>query len=118
MLLAGVALALTATAANADQFAGMYGNTVHVTHADGSTGTAYVNADNTWEMHQGDQTMRGTYTWKDDTHFCMTVTDPKPGPNDQGPECNAITGDHKVGDTWTDDDGKGHVTSFSITAGR
>ena len=117
-LCAGLALALSTAAAYADQFAGMYGNTVNIKHADGSTGTVYVNEDRTWEMHRDGKTIRGTYEWKDDTHFCLTVVDPAPKPDENGQECDEISGDHKVGDTWTDTDDKGNVTSFTITAGR
>lgn len=116
VLCAGLALAFTTVAASADPFAAMYGNTLHQTR-DGKETLIYVNADHTWEMRQPDgKTMRGTYSWKDDKHFCVVVTDPKPEkPED---DCNDETTEHKVGDTWTEDDGKGHVTTYSITAGR
>ena len=118
VLCAGLALAFSTVAAFADQFAGMYGNTVHQKQADGSESTIYVNADHTWEQHRGGKTARGTYSWKDDTHFCIVVTEPAPKPGeDSKPECNEITGDHKVGDTWTVTDEHG-TTTLSITAGR
>ena len=118
VILGAALAALMATAAYADQFAGIYGNTVTVTHPDGSVTTAYVNPDKTWEQHSADgKTMRGTYEWKDDTHVCFTVTDPKP---EKPEECKPqeITGNHKAGDTWVDTDDKGNKTTIAITAGR
>lgn len=119
LLCAGVALALTTVAALAsDQFAGMYGNTLNIKDTDGTTSTVFVNADHTFEQHQGGKTVRGTYTWKDDTHFCASVTDPAPPAGEKNEDCHEITGDHKVGDTWTMDDGDGKPATMSITAGR
>ena len=119
VLCTGVALVLSTTIALADQFAGMYGNTVHQTQADGKTSIIYVNADGTWEQRRDGKTMRGTYTWKDDTHFCIKVTEPAPEPGKPAEEScdNQIDGNHKVGDTWTDTDEHG-TTTLSITAGR
>jgi hypothetical protein len=119
-ILAGVTLAFTTAAALADQFEGMYGNTVHQKDAKGRTSVIYVNRDGTWEQRTPDgKVMRGTFRWKDDTHFCIVVTEPAPKPGEQAREnCdNEITGNHKVGDTWTmtDEDG---TTTLSITAGR
>ena len=114
--------ALTALLAGAafadDQFAGIYGNTVTVTQPDGKVVSVYVNPDKTWEQHAADgKVMRGTYEWKDATHVCFTVTDPKPAKPE---ECHPqeVTGNHKAGDTWTEDDGQGHTTTISIAAGR
>lgn len=117
MLCAGLALAMTTIAAAADPFASFYGNTLHQTR-DGKETLIFVNADKTWEMRGPDgKSMRGTYTWKDDKHFCIVVTDPKPE-KPQGDDCeNELTGDHKVGDTWTETE-NGKVTTYSITAGR
>ena len=118
LLGAGLA-ALLATAAYADQFAGVYGNTVHITPAGGQAATVYVNADKTWEQHTADgKVYKGTWTWKDDTHACFTQVDPAPAKPDEATSCDEITGDHKAGDTWTESDGKGHTTTISITAGR
>ena len=115
---AALALALMCGTAYADQFAGMYSNTLTVTHADGVKSTVFINADHTWEQHQQGATVRGTYVWKDATHYCMTITDPKP-PSDVDPtECEEMTGDHKPGDTWTITDGTGLRATLSITAGR
>jgi hypothetical protein len=119
VLCAGIVLALSTAAAFADQFAGMYGNTVHQTGPDGKTSTIYVNADGTWEQRRDGKTMRGTYSWKDDTHFCIVVTEPPPEPGKPADQdCdNEITGNHKAGDTWTMSDSDG-TTTLSITAGR
>jgi hypothetical protein len=118
-LYAGLVLALVTTAAYADQFAGYYGNTVSIKHPGGATSTVFVNVDKTWEHRTPDgKTYRGTYAWKDDTHVCLTLVDPPPAPGEDAQECHEVTGDHKLGDTWTDSDGKGHTTTFTITAGR
>lgn len=119
VILGAALMALLATAAAADQFDGIYGNTVHVTHADGSTATVYVNQDKTWEQRTPDgKTMRGTFEWQDATHVCFTVTDPKPEKPDDAKSCDEVSGDHKAGDTWTETDPKGNKTTISVTAGR
>lgn len=119
-IFSGIAFALTATAAFAgDQFAGMYGNTLHIKDSDGRESNVLVNADHTWSQAMGDgKSAHGTYAWTDETHFCITVVDPpaKPGEQPQK-ECHEISGDHKVGDTWTMTDEHGTAT-MSITAGR
>lgn len=119
-VLIGAALAsLTVTAAYADQFAGIYGNTVNITRPDGSKVVVYVNADKTWEQRLPDgSVMRGTFAWKDDTHVCFTVTDPKPAKPEDSQSCDEVTGNHKAGDTWTEKNDKNEVTTISIVAGR
>lgn len=109
----------TAAAQAGDAFAVAYGNTVTQTMPDGSKTIIYVNADKTWEQHMGGKVMKGTYSWKDDTHACFTMTDPAPADLSKATNCNEIKGDHKVGDTWTETmaDGKTAIT-MSITAGR
>ena len=113
------AVLLPTAAANADPFAVAYGNTVTQTMPDGSKMTIYVNADKTWEQHRDGKVMKGTYSWKDDTHACFTETDPAPADPSKATNCSEIKGDHKVGDTWTETmpDGKTAIT-MSITAGR
>jgi hypothetical protein len=119
VIFAAALLALSATAAMADQFAGIYGNTVTVTQPDGSRSTVYVNADKTWEQHLADgKVFKGTWAWKDDTHACFTQVAPAPKPGEQAESCDEITGDHKAGDTWTETDDKGNKTTIAITAGR
>jgi hypothetical protein len=119
VILGAALAALTATAAYADQFAGIYGNTVHITRPDGTTAIVFVNEDKTWEQRTTEgKVMRGTFAWKDDTHVCFTVTDPKPEKPEDAESCDEVTGNHKAGDTWTEDDGKGHTTTIAVTAGR
>jgi hypothetical protein len=117
----GLAAVLLSTAAAqaGDLFAVAYGNTVTQTMPDGSKTIIYVNADKTWEQHMGGKVMKGTYSWKDDTHACFTETDPAPADPSKATNCNEIKGDHKVGDTWTEtmQDGKSQIT-MAITAGR
>ena len=117
----GLAAVLLSTAAAqaGDLFAVAYGNTVTQTMPDGSKTIIYVNADKTWEQHRGDKVMKGTYSWKDDTHACFTMTEPAPADPSKATNCNEIKGDHKVGDTWTETmpDGKSTIT-MAITAGR
>jgi hypothetical protein len=121
ILCAGAAFALTTAAAFAgDQFAGMYGNTVIVKDSDGTESRVFINPDKTWEQRMADgKTARGTYMWRDETHFCITVTEPAPKPGEQAEqECHEMTGDHKVGDTWTMTSDDGDKTTLSIVAGR
>jgi hypothetical protein len=119
MMLAAISLvALTVPALAGDPFAPGYGNTVTQKVEGGPTVTIYVNPDKTWERHMGDSTVKGTYAWTDDTHVCFTVTDPAPADPSKATNCNEITGDHKVGDTWTDKTPDGKTITMSITAGR
>ncbi|HWA30603.1 MAG TPA: hypothetical protein VG867_05880 [Rhizomicrobium sp.] len=114
------AVLLSTAAAQADDlFAVAYGNTVTQTY-NGQTTTIYVNADKTWEQHMPDgKVAKGTYAWKDDHTACFTVTDPAPQDPSKATMCNTIEGNHKVGDTWTENlpDNKGTIT-MAITAGR
>lgn len=116
----GLAAVLLSTAAAqaGDLFAVAYGNTVTQTMPDGSKVVIYVNADKTWEQHRGDKVFRGTYAWKDDSHACFTETDPPPADPSKATNCTEIKGDHKVGDTWTEDMGDGKTMTMAITAGR
>jgi len=119
VVLAAAAALFVSTAANAgDAFAVAYGNTVTQTFADGTRMTTYVNPDHTWEQHVGSKTVKGTYAWKDDTHVCFTVTDPVPTDPTKATGCNEIKGDHKVGDTWTEQTPDGKSITMAITAGR
>ena len=119
IVLSLAALAVSAVAAHADPFAVAYGNTVTQTTPDGKKTVIYVNADKTWEQHMSDgKVVKGTYAWKDDTHACFTQTDPAPQDPAHATGCNEIKGDHKVGDTWTEDMGNGKSVTMSITAGR
>jgi hypothetical protein len=113
------AVLLTTAAANADPFAVAYGNTVTQTMPDGSKTIMYINADKTWEQHRGGAVMKGTYSWKDDTHACFTETDPAPADPSKATSCSEIKGEHKVGETWAETmpDGKTSI-GMAITAGR
>ena len=110
------ALAVSATA-QADPFAGAYGNTVTVTTPDGTKITAYFNADKTWEERVGDKVTKGTFVMKDDTHVCKTVIDPAPADPAKATTCN-VAADHKVGDTWTETTPDGKQITLTLTAGR
>jgi len=118
VLLAGVALAMSVMAANADPFANMYGNTVTITGADGKSSKAFVNQDMTWQQQMADGAMlKGTYNWKDDSTACFTQLDPAPKP-DSAPLCLKVES-HNVGDTWTAKGSDGKVmTTYSLSAGR
>ena len=116
-LFAAVAALAVAAAAQADPLAGAYGNTVVRTMPDGTKATTYFNADKTWEEHNGAVTTKGTFAMKDDTHVCMTQTDPAPADPAKATTCNEAA-DHKVGDTWTGTTPDGKPVSLTITAGR
>lgn len=118
ILLAAAAMIFVATAAQADPFAVAYGNTVTQTMADGTKTLIYVNPDKSWERHTGDKVAKGTYSWKDDTHACFTMTDPAPADPAKATGCNEIKGDHKLGDTWTETTPDGKTITMAITAGR
>jgi len=117
--LAASAVLLSTLAAQADPLAVGYGNTVTVTGPDGGKTIIYVNADQTWEQHLANGTvLKGTFTEKDANNVCFTVTDPPPASPDKATNCNAITGDHKVGDTWTEKTPDGKSVTWAISAGR
>ncbi|HXC53684.1 MAG TPA: hypothetical protein VNU97_00155 [Rhizomicrobium sp.] len=118
IIFAAAAAAVLSVAAQADPFAGAYGNTVTQTWPDGSKYTIYVNQDGSWEGHMGGKTSKGTFTWKDATHACFTTTDPAPADPSKATGCAEIKGDHKVGETWTDPTPDGKSVTITITAGR
>ena len=111
------ALLAVATAAEADHFAGVYGNTVTQVMANGVKIVIYINEDKTWERHIGNTIVKGTYAWKDDTHVCFTA-DPAPKDPGMGSNCFEVKDDRKAGDTWTDTAPDGSSVAMSITAGR
>jgi hypothetical protein len=119
IVLAGATLCLLATAAQADPFAAAYGNTVTQTMPDGKKTVTYVNKDGTWEQHMADgSVMKGTFVWKDDHTACFTVTEPAPQDASKATNCNDIKGEHKVGDSWTEQGPGGASITMAITAGR
>jgi hypothetical protein len=118
ILLAAAAFVATSTAAQADPFAVAYGNTVTQTLPDGTKITVYVNPDMTWQQTVAGHVTKGTYAWKDATHACFTVTDPLPADPSKATGCNEIQGDHKVGDTWTEQTPDGKSITMTITPGR
>ena len=115
-LLASTALAATAYAS--DIVAVTYGNTINVVNAEGAPiVSVWINEDKSWEAHNPDATVhKGTWT-ADDKQICFTRTEPPLEPNEQAPECHPFAVDHKVGDTWTEGEGKDLVT-ITIKEGR
>jgi hypothetical protein len=118
ILAAAAGIFITSAAQAADPFAAAYGNTVTQTLPDGSKMITYVNPDKTWEQRMGGKVYKGTYSWKDDTHACFTLTDPAPTDPSKATNCNEIKGDHKLGDTWTDTAPDGRAITMAITPGR
>jgi opacity protein-like surface antigen len=118
LLAAAAVLAISTSAYAADPFAVAYGNTVTQAFADGSKMTTFVNPDMTWQQTRGGATFKGTYAWKDATHVCFTVTDPAPADPSKATGCNEIKGDHKVGESWTENGMDGKPITMTITAGR
>ncbi len=117
--LAASAVLLSTIAAQADPLAVGYGNTVTVTGPDGTKTVIYVNADQTWEQHMANgMVMKGTFVEKDANNVCFTQTDPAPASPDKATNCNAISGDHKVGDTWTEKTPDGKTVTWAISPGR
>lgn len=116
------ACVLAATAAQATPFDTSYGNTVTRTNPDGSKTIIYVNADKTWQQTTAGKTVKGTYSWKNATTACFTMTDPAPTPDQakmMGDGCQDFAGaTHGVGDTWTEKTPDGKSITMAITAGR
>lgn len=116
-----IALALLAvsTAASADPFEGLYGNTATSTSPDGKTYTFYFNPDGTFENHNpGGMVVKGTYAWKDAATACFTVTDPAPRPGENASNCRPFPVTHHVGDVWIEKDSDGVAYTNTIKAGR
>ncbi len=110
---------LFATAAAADPFEGLYGNTATSTGPDGKTTVYYFNQDGTFENHfASGRVIRGTFIWKDAVTACFTVTDPPPPKDESGSNCRAFPVAHHVGDTWTEPDSQGVLYTNAIKAGR
>jgi major membrane immunogen (membrane-anchored lipoprotein) len=119
--LAAMAAVMTVSAAQAkDLFAVAYGNTVTQTMPNGTKLEIYVNKDHSWEQKMPDGKMiKGTYMWKDAHTACFTVTDPAPKDASKATNCNTIKGEHKVGESWTEEmPNHGGKISMTITAGR
>jgi hypothetical protein len=118
---AAAACAYASVAAYAGPFDAAYGNTVTRTNPDGSTTIIYVNADGTWQQNTGGRIARGTFTWKDATTACFTMTDPAPTAEQlqqMGDGCTKFGESHGVGDTWTEQAPGGATITMAITAGR
>ena len=115
-LFAAAAAFAVASAAQADPFAGAYGNTINVTQPDGSKGTAYFNPDKTFEEHRDGKVIKGTFEVNGDT-VCKNILDPVPTNPGMAKICSKAA-DHKVGDTWTEATPDGKTITLSITAGR
>ncbi len=98
-LVAVSSLALAATAAQADNLAGLTGNTAVCTAPDGSATKVYVEAGGVFTLTlPNGQSIKGTV--KDDgSQICYTETDPAPA-SGAVPVCLPAT-PRKVGDTWT-----------------
>jgi hypothetical protein len=118
MLIAAI-VALFATAAQADPFEGMYGNTATSTSPDGKKYVFYFNPDGTFENHYpSGRVFKGTYTWKDPQTACFTITDPPPAKGEDSTNCRPFPVTHHVGDVWTEKDSEGVPYTNAITAGR
>ena len=118
ILAATLAVAAT-TAAYADPFEGLYGNTATSTGPDGKGYTYFINKDGTFEgRFPSGRTIKGTYAWKDAVTACFTVTDPAPAPGEDATNCRPFPQTHHVGDTWTEKDAQGTSFTNTIVAGR
>jgi len=115
-ILAGAALLCAAVpAAAADTWAGVYGNTITSTYADGRVVKVYVEPDHTYSITLPDgKKLKGT--WADaEGQSCFTLTDPAPAPGAK-PSCFPVR-EYKVGDMFGGEDATGKYTGV-ITAGR
>lgn len=119
LLLAAAIAMLLATAAHADPFEGLYGNTATSTSPDGKTYTFFFNPDGTFENHNPSGTIvKGTYAWKDAQTACFTVTEPAPKPGENATNCRPFPVTHHVGDVWVENDSEGVSYTNTIKAGR
>ena len=119
ILLAASALVLVTSAAYADPYANLYGNTLSMTGSDGSKSTVLINQDMSWEQHFANGTvLKGTYAWKDATTACFTIVTPAPKNPAQATNCFPAQASHNVGDTWTMNGADGKASTLTITAGR
>jgi len=112
-LIGAAVLAAATTIAGAalanDTMDATFGNTVTVTTAEGATINYYMNADGTYSMTAGEDTVNGTWT-EGDGQVCLT-------PEGGEEACSPLVDGKAVGDTWTSGDGETSIT-LSIVEGR
>ena len=109
--IATLALAGSALAAD-DIMAPRYGNTTIATNSKGQQVKTYYNADHTFTVLQGGNTMAGKWQITNG-NLCRTY-DAMP---DKPPACSPAGEMHKVGETWMVGSGPGAVT-LTIVKGR
>lgn len=113
------AVACLATAAHADPYTNLYGNTLTMTAADGKKSTVFVNQDMSWEQHLADGTvLKGTYAWKDAATACFTIVTPPPKDPKTATNCFGAQSNHNVGESWSMNGADGKPNTMMITAGR
>jgi hypothetical protein len=116
-LMAGLALALVASAAGADM-SGLVGNTVIGSTPDGLTRRIQLHADGTYRITVSDGSM-STGTWSAKaSKLCYLRIDPKPGPNDSNPLCVDGFDNHKLGDAWTTTGHHGLLMKMTVVRGQ
>jgi hypothetical protein len=109
-------LALGVSAAYADTWSGVYGNTIVSTYDNGDVVHVYVEPDHSYTITDADGNQVASGTWKDGADgSCFTVTDPPPSDSAE-PLCFEVK-DYQVGDTFEGSDATGHFTA-TIVKGR
>lgn len=106
ILMGAAAAVLFAGKAMADDsvIASRFGNTTIATTASGQTARLYYNADHTFTMKAGTQTISGTWKLDGDT-VCLAYDAGTLLPQGMtNPSCVPMTA-HAIGDTWTVGDG-------------
>lgn len=103
-----------AGAAQADNMAGFYGNTVMCTYPNGNVTKVYVESGGQFSVIRGGQTVAGTWT-DDGTNVCYTEINPAPAAGTK-PICLASKA-WKVGDGWQVTDPTGATCNAVLTAG-
>ncbi|HEX3675640.1 MAG TPA: hypothetical protein VHU87_15320 [Rhizomicrobium sp.] len=102
ILVAACVLALSATAASADESAmtSRFGNTTIAKNKNGTESHIYFNADHTFtgKVLRPAVALKGTWKVEGD-NVCMIYTPPPFGVTN--PQCKKLDA-HQVGDTWTD----------------
>lgn len=106
------ASAVLATGAMAQDMSALFGNTINMTHADGSVTKLHFQTGGTYDfVTASGVTGGGTWVVRGD-QFCTTRTAPAPQPEMCRPSM-----DRHVGDKWDEDTPNGKV-SYELVSGK
>ncbi|MEI9885897.1 MAG: hypothetical protein WDN08_05235 [Rhizomicrobium sp.] len=115
-VLAGAALCVLASGAEAGDLSGYFGNTVSCKYANGDVTKIYVLQDGTFTVTPTGHP-QSSGRWKDDgSTICYTQTSPPPGA-DMKQVCNSSQ-PRAVGDSWSVTDPFGGQCTATLLAGK